>query len=58
MSTFLKGKIDAGITKIRFFVERKVVRQQNNLFQNNQRQVYKELGVVPMVTPTRPQQAC
>ncbi len=44
VSTFLKGKIEAGSTKIRWFVERKVARRQNNLFQNNQRQVYKELG--------------
>ena len=44
VSTFLKGKIEAGSTKIRWFVERKVARRQNSLFQNNQRQVYKELG--------------
>ena len=44
VSTFLKGKIHAGSTKIRWFVERKVARRQNNLFQNNQIQLYKELG--------------
>jgi hypothetical protein len=44
VSTFLKGKIESGSTKIRWFVERKVARRQNNLFQNNQKQLYKELG--------------
>ena len=44
VSTFLKNKIKAGSTKIRWFVEKKVARRQNNLFRNNQRQLYKELG--------------
>ena len=44
VSTFLKGKIESGSTKIRWFVERNVARRQNNLFQNNQKQLYKELG--------------
>ena len=44
VSTFIKGKIEAGNKKIQWFVQRKVARRQNNLFQNNQRQLYKELG--------------
>ena len=44
VSTFLKNKIQAGSTKIRWFVEKKVARRQNNLFRNNQSQLYKELG--------------
>lgn len=44
VSTFLKNKIRAGSTKIRWFVEKKVARRQNNLFRNNQSQLYKELG--------------
>ena len=44
VSTFLKGKIQAGSTKIRWFVEKKVARRQNRLFQSNQKQLYKELG--------------
>ena len=44
VSTFLKNKIQAGSTKIRWFVEKKVARRQNNLFKNNQSQLYKELG--------------
>ena len=42
--SFLKGKIKAGSTKIRWFVEKKVARRQNTLFKNNQSQLYKELG--------------
>ena len=42
--TFLKNKIQAGSTKIRWFVEKKVARRQNNLFRNNQKQLYKELS--------------
>ena len=42
--TFLKNKIKAGSTKIRWFVEKKVARRQNTLFKNNQAQLYKELG--------------
>ena len=41
MSTFLKTKIQAVHTKIRWFVEKKVARRQNNLFKNK---MYKELG--------------
>lgn len=44
VSTFLKSKIQAGSTKIRWFVEKKVARRQNNLFSSNQSQLYKELG--------------
>ena len=44
VSTFLKNKIQAGSTKIRWFVEKKVARRQNNLFRNNQKQLYKELS--------------
>ena len=44
VSTFLKNKIQAGSTKIRWFVEKKVARRQNDLFRNNQKQLYKELS--------------
>lgn len=44
VSTFLKNKIQAGSTKIRWVEEKKVGRRQNNLFRNNQSQLYKELG--------------
>ena len=44
VSTFLKNKIKAGSTKIRWFVEKKVARRQNDLFRNNQKQLFKELG--------------
>ena len=44
VSGFLKNKIHAGSVKIRWYVEKRVARRQNNLFQNNQRQLYKELG--------------
>ena len=44
VSSFLKNKIHAGSTKIRWYVEKRVARRQNNLFQNNQSQLYKELG--------------
>ena len=44
VSTFLKNKIQAGSTKIRWYVEKKVARRQNNLYRNNQRQLYKELS--------------
>ena len=39
-----KGKIEARNKKIQWFVQRKVARRQNKIFQNNQRQLYKELG--------------
>ena len=44
VGSFLKNKIHAGSTKIRWYVEKRVARRQNNLFQNNQSQLYKELG--------------
>ena len=44
VSTFLKNKIQSGSTKIRWFVGKCVTRRQNNLFKNNQRQLYKELS--------------
>ena len=44
VGTFLKNKITAGATKIRWFEEKNLMRRQNNLFQNNQRQLFKELG--------------
>ena len=44
VSSFLKNKIHAGSVKIRWYVEKRVARRQNNLFQNNQSQLYKELG--------------
>ena len=44
VSSFLKNKIHAGSTKIRWHVEKRVARRQNNLFQNNQSQLYQELG--------------
>ena len=44
VSTFLKNKIQAATTKIRWFVGKCVQRRQNNLFKNNQRQLYKELS--------------
>ena len=44
VSTFLKNKIQAGSTKIRWFIEKKTMQRQNSLYNNNQRQLYKELG--------------
>ena len=44
VSSFLKNKIQAGSTKIRWFVEKKVARRQNNLFRNNQKQLFNELS--------------
>ena len=44
VSTFLKNKIQAGSTKIRWFVEKKTTQRHNSLYNNNQRQLYKELG--------------
>ena len=44
VSAFLKNKIHAGSTKIRWYIEKKVSLRQNNLFRNNQSQLYKELG--------------
>lgn len=42
--TFLKNKIKAASTKIRWYEDGKTGRRQNNLFRNNQSQLYKELG--------------
>ena len=44
VSTFLKNKIQAGSTKIRWYEDKNGARRQNNLFRNNQRQLYKELS--------------
>ena len=44
VSTLLKNKINSGSTKIRSFVGKRVAYRQNNLFKNNQSQLYKELG--------------
>ena len=44
VSTFLKNKIQAGTTKIRWAEDKTGARRQNNLFRNNQRQLFKELG--------------
>ena len=44
VSAMLREKIRAGATKIRNFVGRSVARRQNNLFRNNQSQLYKELS--------------
>ena len=44
VSTFLKNKIQAGSTKIRWAEDKTGARRQNNLFRNNQRQLFKELG--------------
>ena len=43
VSTFLKRKIKAASTKIRWYIEKCVKTKQNNLFRNNQSQLYKEL---------------
>ena len=44
VSTMLKGKISAGSKKVKNFVGKGVACRQNNLFRNNQSQLYKELG--------------
>ena len=44
VSTFLKNKIQAGSTKIQWYVEKKVAQRHNNLYNTNQRQLFKELG--------------
>ena len=44
VSTFLKNKIQAGSTKIRWHEDKKGSRRQNNLFRNNQKQLFKELN--------------
>lgn len=44
VSAFLKNKIQAGSTKIRWHEDKKGARRQNNLFRNNQKQLFKELS--------------
>ena len=44
VSTFLKNKIQAGSTKIRWHEDKNGARRQNALFRNNQKQLFKELG--------------
>ena len=44
VSTLLKSKIHSGSTKIRWYLEANMRVRQNNLFRNNQSQLYKELG--------------
>ena len=44
VSTLLKGKIQSASTKIRQHVEKVLRLRQNNLFRNNQSQLYKELN--------------
>ena len=41
---FLKGKIHAGSCKVKGYLERELQYHQNNLFKNDQKQLYKELG--------------
>ena len=43
VSTFLKNKIQAGSTKIRWHEDKNGARRQNTLFRNNQKQLFKEL---------------
>ena len=42
--TLLKRKIESGSTKIRWYIDNCAKVRQNNLFKNNQSQLYKELG--------------
>lgn len=44
VAALLKGKIQSGKTKIRWYVNNCTKVRQNNLFKNNQSQLYKELG--------------
>ena len=44
VSTFLKGKIQSGSAKIKAYLKGLKRTRQNNLFKNNQSQLYKELG--------------
>ena len=44
VSAFLRSKIQAGITKVKQYVERSVQFHQNNLFKNDQSNLYKELN--------------
>ena len=47
VSTFLKGKIQSGSAKIKAYLKGLKRTRQNNLFKNNQSQLYKELGGIP-----------
>ena len=51
VSTLLKNKIQSASTKIKWHVGKCVARRQNNLFKNNQSQLYKELGGGECGTP-------
>ena len=51
VSTLLKNKIQSASTKIKWHVGKCVARRQNNLFKNNQSQLYKELGGGECRTP-------
>ena len=44
VATLLKQKIHSGSTKIRWYVNSCTKVRQNNLFKNNQSQLYKKLG--------------
>ena len=44
VSALVREKIRAGSLKIRNFIGKSVARRQNNLFRNNQSQLYRELG--------------
>ena len=44
VSAFLRSKIQAGSTKVKRYVERSVQYHQNNLFKNDQSNLYKELN--------------
>ena len=44
VSAFLRSKIQAGSTKVKRYVERSVQFHQNNLFKNDQSNLYKELN--------------
>ena len=41
---FLKGKIHAGSCKVKNYLKRNLQYHQNNLFRNDQKQLYKELS--------------
>lgn len=52
VATLLKGKIKSGSSKIKCYVDSCTKVRQNNLFKNNQRQLYKELGGKANLGPT------
>ena len=54
VSVFLRNKIQAGSTKIRFYIQSQLSHRQNTLFRNNQSQLYKELGGVPKISKETP----